>query len=878
MTSTQTPDENMEQAVTFHRSGRLGEAEILYRRVLTEQPNHSNALHLLGLLAFQSGKSDWALELIGRAISLNPLAADFHLNRGVVLDQIGRSQEAVAAFNQAISLRPGLPEAHANLGNALRKTGKSADAAAACRKAIELRPDYMEGHLNLGNAQQDLGWFDDAIASFEKVTQLRPDFAEGHLNLGNALGRRGRGDDAINAYTRALQLRPQFPQAAAALGAALSERAAVQGDAAGIDQAITLLRQALEQTPDYVPAIMQLSHSLRRKGEMTRAAIAPDEYIALLRKAISLQPQLAEAHVALGAALQSRRQWAPAAAAYRQALAVRPGIPESHLGLGNVLGACGQFESAAMEFREAIALRPEYADAFHGLGMVMSMQGWLDQAAASFRRAIALRPQLAQAHCGLGVVHSTLGEMDDAIACLRQAAALSPDDSSTQNNLGVALLRTGDCDQAQACYQRAVELDPSNAAADSNRVYSLYFHPGYDAHAILREHRLWNEHHGQPLAHFIPRHANDRSTTRRLRIGYVSPDFREHVVGWGLLPLLKEHHKQKFEVLCYSCVVRPDALTDQLRQSADIWRETAAMDDDELSALIQSDRIDILVDLSLHMANNRMTLFARKPAPVQLTYLGYCGTTGLSTMDYRFSDPHLDPPETDLSCYSEQTVHLPTSYWCYHPGGEAPDVLPLPASQCGHITFGCLNNFTKVSTAALDLFAKVLSAVPSSRLLLHTPIGSHRQRVLDQFASHGVAPERIELIPTQAWAEYMQTYQRIDIALDPIPHGGGITTCDAMWMGVPTVTLLGGTAVGRGGNTILRNVGLPELIAQSVDQYVDIAHDLANDQPRLSELRAGLRQRLTDSPIMDAKRFARDIEAAYADLWARWAGNQTEST
>ena len=267
------------------------------------------------------------------------------------------------------------------------------------------------------------------------------------------------------------------------------------------------------------------------------------------------------------------------------------------------------------------------------------------------------------------------------------------------------------------------------------------------------------------------------------------------------------------------------------------------------------------------MARNRLLVFARKPAPVQVTYLGYCSTTGLGTMDYRLSDPHMDPLDFDLTCYREKTVRLPVSYWCYQPSGSAPPISDSPAAKNGYITFGCLNNFSKVSRQAMQLWGRVLAAVPNSRLLAHCPDGSHRRRIIEHFAQAGVPSDRLDLVGSQSWADYMRTYQRIDIALDPLPYCGGITTCDALWMGVPVISLAGNTAVGRGGKSILSNVGLPELAADTADDYVRTAAQAE----RWLGLRKDLRERVTASPLMDARRFASDVEAAYRGMWQAWA-------
>jgi predicted O-linked N-acetylglucosamine transferase (SPINDLY family) len=367
----------------------------------------------------------------------------------------------------------------------------------------------------------------------------------------------------------------------------------------------------------------------------------------------------------------------------------------------------------------------------------------------------------------------------------------------------------------------------------------------------------------------LPSPNHDRDADRRLRIGYVSPDLRDHVVGRFMLPLLANHDHQRFEIFCYADVARADAMTERLRSHADCWRNTAGLSDEQLARAVRDDRIDILIDLTMHMAGSRLLAFARKPAPVQVTYLAYCGTTGLEAMDYRLTDPHLDPPDATDE-YVEQSIRLPRTYWCYQPPDDAPEVSSLPMTRAGgRVTFGCLNNFSKVSQPTIETWAELLRAIPDARLILHAHAGAHRQRLLTRLGELGIDTGRIEFVGFAPTASYLATYHRIDVALDPFPYAGGTTTCDALWMGVPVVTLAGRTAVGRGGASILTNLGLPELVARSPEEYVQIALALARAPQRLERLRCSMRDRMGRSPITDAPGFACDVESAYRAMWAR---------
>ena len=344
-------------------------------------------------------------------------------------------------------------------------------------------------------------------------------------------------------------------------------------------------------------------------------------------------------------------------------------------------------------------------------------------------------------------------------------------------------------------------------------------------------------------------------------------------MGRFLLPLLETHDREHFEIYCYSSVRNPDEITGRCRANADVWRDIRGLSDDAAARLIRDDQIDILVDLTMHMADNRLLVFARRPAPVQVTYLAYCGSTGLSAIDYRLTDPFLDPRhqnEADGKIYSEESICLPETYWCYRPPAEIGLCSTPPAVHTSRVTFGCLNNFCKVTGPALDAWAQLLGKVPASRLVIHARPGSHRDRVREFFARQGIAADRLTFADKLPVTKYLHLYDQIDIALDPFPYGGGTTTCDALWMGVPVVSLVGRTAVGRGGLSILSNLELTELVAWSVGEYAGIAAGLAGDLPRLAGLRSTLRERMRGSPLMDAPRFARNVEAAYRQMWRRW--------
>ncbi len=815
-------DQAIALALQHHQAGRLKEAEPLYQQVLAQQPNHPDALHYLGVLAHQAGRSDIALDLIGKAIQHNSSRSDYYSNFGSVLENQGQLDRAIVAYRKAIQLQPEFAEAYFNLGNVLRKQGQLDQAISAYRSAIRLNPDHAAAQSNLGIALSDQGQFDQAIIAYRNAIQLKPDLAESHNNLGRVLKKQGQLDQAIVAYRKAIKLKPESAEAHNNLGNVLRDQ-----------------RQL-------------------------------DEAVAAYGTAIRLKPDYADAYSNLGTALADQDQLDQAVAAYRKAIQLKPDSAETHNNLGHVLKKQGQLDQALVAFRKAIQLKPDYAEAHNSLGEVFRDQNLTDRAIEAYRSAIRLKLDYAEAYGNLGTALADQGQLDEAISTFRTAIQLKPDYAEAYNNLGNALKHQGLLEQAISAFNTAIQFKPDLERIFSNLFFTRCYQPEYDAAAVAEEARQWNERFAAPLKPLIQPHLNDRSPERRLRIGYVSADFRLHVVARFLQPLLAAHDHQNFEIFAYAQVPTPDAVTHQLQAHVDCWRSIVGVSDEQVVEMIRRDSIDILVDLGGHTANNRLWFFARKPAPVQVTYLGFPLTTGLEAIDYRLTDAFADPPGQTESYHSEKLIRLPATAWCYHPGSS-----PAPTErQAGPITFGSFNSFAKVTEPMLQRWAEILLAVPESRLLLKAAgLGSEtvRERVRKILSESGIVPERLELLyPEATHAAHIAHYRKMDIALDTFPYHGTTTTCEALWEGVPVVSLAGKSHVSRVGVSLLSNVGLPDLVAHSVEEYRQIAVNLANDLPRLANLRSTLRQRMEASPLMDAPRFTRHIEAAYRQMWRTW--------
>ena len=551
---------------------------------------------------------------------------------------------------------------------------------------------------------------------------------------------------------------------------------------------------------------------------------------------------------------------------YRAILQRAPQHADSLNLLGVIALQTGNVESAFELVQRAVALRPDAAACRNNLGQVLERLGREDEAAACYEAAIELDPTYAEPHNNLGVLRARRDALADAEAHYAKAIELDPKYAEPYTNRGNLLKDRGELDAAIGCYRRAIEIRPDLSQLHSNLLLTLHYHPDHSPADLLREHRAWSERHARPLAAARRPHDNGREPDRRLRVGYVSPDFREHPVARFVLPLFREHDRRELEVLAYSDATAPDSVTNLVRKHVDRWRDVATLSDEQLANAVRADGVDILVDLAAHSAHNRLLTFARKPAPVQITYLAYCSTTGVDAIDYRITDRFLDPPGASAH-YTEASIELPHCYWCY---AAPPLGRPAAERRSGPPTFGCLNNYAKVTDFTLALWARLLRRVPEAQLLLYARTAAHRDRVHRALREAGVDEARAIFVGRQSLSLYLETYRDIDVALDPHPYGGGTTTCDTLWMGVPVVSLAGRTAVSRAGSTLLSNVGLEQLVTRSAEEYVERAAELIRDQGRLAELRRQLRDRLESSPVMNAAQFARDFEAALRSAWRAW--------
>jgi len=616
-----------------------------------------------------------------------------------------------------------------------------------------------------------------------------------------------------------------------------------------------------------------IPQALREANEHHQARRLP-EAEALCQQILRGEPSNPDALHLLGLIAYQVGKNEIAAGLICKAIQISPSGP-MYSNLGLVFQAQGKLDLAVASYSQALSLNPDYAEVYNNLGNAFYAQGKLDAAVESYHGALALKPDYAEAHNNLGVALLAQGIFDAAVESYLQALSLKPDYAEAYSNLGNALKDQGWLDEAVACYRKAFTLKPDYADAHSNLIFAMDMMATVGLPELQQERNRWNEAHAAPLWR-EPVHANDPAPARRLRVGYVSGDFREHSAAKTLIGLLTRYDRAQFDVYAYSNFKgREDQFTELFRQNATVWRNVGGLPDDALAQMIREDRIDILVDLSGHSEGNRLLVFARKPAPVQITGWGYGTSTGMRAMDVFFTDPVVVPPE-DRRYFTEEVRYLASvaePFFIEH----YPDVNELPALSDGIITFGSFNRLAKVSDQAYRAWIEVLLAIPRSRLILKTTElddAANRERVAGRFTQAGVAAERIIMLGKTSWNEHVRAYNQVDLALDPFPHGGGTMKLEGLMMGAPAITLRWPTIAGRISASIMTAVKLTDWIAETPEEYVELAVNKAGDLQSLAALRQQLRGRVT-SVIGNQEAYARSVEQEYRLLWQRWCAGHT---
>ncbi len=712
------------------------------------------------------------------------------------------------------------------LGTILKADGR--DGLPALQKAATLLPEDADAQFNLAKTLKDIGRLDEAAVAYRRAASIRPDFAGAHNNLGNTLRELGRLEEAAESYLNALRLIPDYAEAYNGLGITYK-------DLGRLEDAVSSYRHASRIKPDYAETYGNLGNALFELGRLEEAAASYD-------RALQAAPHYAEAHNGLGATYRKMGRLNDAEASFRQALLIKPGYVEAHGNLGYTLYQLGRLDDAEASYRMAASIEPGNAEAHHSLGHILQKLGRLEEAEARYRRSLSIDPGYARAHGDLGSVLWELGRVD----------------------------------AAEASYRREITINQCDSKARSNHLFAFACSNRYSSQEFFAEARQWEvgilnaDERASAHARVFAR-AN--RSGRRLRVGYVSADFREHAVSHFIEPVFASHDRRRVEIFAFSAHGKEDAVSNRLRGLVDHWQSIAYMSDESARAHIEEKQIDVLVDLSGHTAHNRLGIFARRAAPVQVHFLGFFATTGLSEMDYWIAD-QVALPQTEDQYYSERIWRLPRVCVAYPGRADAPAIQWQPRTD-GSVCLGSFNQLRKTTQASLRLWAEILHALPSATLMLKTKeleLAANRRSIEDAMEGHGIAPDRLELLgATPDWHSHMSLYNRLDIALDPVGNQGGCTTsCEALWMGVPVVTLMGQPIGQRMTTSILDAIEHLEWKADTEREYLDKVVALARNIELRRGLRFAQRARIASSPLCDVAALTASLEDAYEQMFDRW--------
>ncbi|MBI2313376.1 MAG: tetratricopeptide repeat protein [Betaproteobacteria bacterium] len=785
---------------------------------------------------------------------------DLWMRQGFDLHGWGDLAGAETLYRKILKAQPENFDALYLLGKLAAGSSRTREAIEFLSQAVAIKGDVASFRYALGAALLSAGDLDRAEDCLNTALRLDPAYAEAYNDLACVLQQRGRLREAEDLFRKALQANPRLPQAHFNLATVIEDQDLPE-------QAIDHYRCALELRPDYPQAHHRLGTALNRLGRIEEAAAA-------YRRALELEPDGDGAYLLLGNIYAAQGKFEDAAECYCRSLDIDDGSPEKWHRLAIVFQLEGKLAQAVDCCHKALERDPSHYDSHFVLGTIFRDQGKYEDALKEFQALVRLKPEDSQGLLAIATVHHYWAHSIEAIETYRACLRLDPNCVRAYNDLGGCLHELGRLTEAEAAFRKAMEIDPRSPVPFSNMLFSKNCQYGVDPADFFREHLDWAARFEAPVAGELRPHANDRDPQRKLRVGYISPNFSQHPVAFFVYPVFRLRDADRFETWCYSDVEVEDRVTERLKGAADRWQRVVGLSNEHLAQRIRKDGIDVLVDLAGHSAGgNRMLLFARKPAPVQVTWLGYLNTTGLAAMDYRITDAVACPPGMERY-HTERLLRMPDSQWCYATPEEAPEVGPLPAPAAGHVTFGAMHQLPKVNAPVIDLWGQLMHRVPGSRLVAAARgVSGARDELIGRFGALGIAAERLEILDFLDFPKFLELHNRIDINLDAFPYTGGTTTCHSLWMGVPLVTLTGRGVMSRGGASLLSAVGLRELIADTPEAYLEVAVRLAGDLEGLGRLRAGLRERVRRSPLVDAEKFTRNLEQAYRIMWQEWCAS-----
>ena len=886
----------IQQGLKFLEDGDAAGAELLLDTYLARNPTDADSHNIAGLAKRRLGNGEAALEHLRRAHELAPREALFAVNvakllldldraedalaiidafltaqagqadallqRVPILHRLRRFSEATAVARMAVVFHRGLARAHHALGMSLLKEGKFKDAVTAFDEAVAIDPAPADTWINRGVALRESGSVTEAEASYRRALEIAPHDAIAVNNLANAVSTQGRLAEAVTLYRRAVELDSDYADAKANLGLAMR-------DAEDTEGALAFFEEAVAQHPDHVVLLNAYGNTLRQADRLNDA-------IATLTHAITVGPHYAEAFNNLGLAYAMHHKPERAAEYLKRAAELKPDSAVISNNYGALMVRMFRFDEAVKALANAVARDPAYDEALINLGVANYMSGNAAEAISAYTRVLERNPNNAFARYSLGVAYLEDQRLAEAEVEIRAALSTDPKNAMAHNTLGVLLLDQHHITDARAAMRQAADVNTESAPVFySNYAFSTLYASDVSNAEVLDIHREYGRRFGTAEPDTARPHTNTRAPDRKLRIGYLSPDFRAHSVAYFFEAILEKHDRSKFEIALYSDTTRTDAVTRAMKAAADIWVDTAGLSDDAMAKRLKDDGVDILVNLAGHTSGNRLPVCALKPAPVQIEYLGYPETSGVSAQDYRLVDARTDPEGTADARSTERLVRLPDCFHCYRPGRVIEPAAQAPYIKQGHVTFASFNVLPKVTSQAIAAWATILKAVPGSHFLIKCKqLRDERvqARIRDEFAAEGVDPARIEMTAFMASvSEHLAQYGRVDLALDTFPYNGTTTTCESLYMGVPVLTMRGDNHRSRVGLSLLHAVGLSDaFVANDVADYIERAIAFGRNPKPLAEIRPKLRAMIEHSPLRDEVGFTRTLEKTYRDLWKTW--------
>lgn len=851
----QPSQQEIDHIVRLYESGEQLQMEEATRAMVDACPMSALAWSVLGMALRLQGKD--ALPALQKTVELAPDDAEAHLHLGNAHMDGGHPDLAMPYFIRALELAPAFAEALSRLGDVLQAQGHLKEAAECYGGALEIDPALAMAHRGKGDVLVAQQQFQSAQSSYRQALTLEPGAADIHRKLGDVHVALNRPDAALQSYAAALEMDPENAMAHGGMGNVLF-RLDRNAQAAASYRSATALPTA--NAAHY--------HGL---GRSLHALGATAEAESAYRQSIALDASLAAPMLHYADLLRETRRKEPAIAIYQAVLLLEPNNIDALNNLGMALQEDGQLEAALASFRQVALLAPDNPVTHSNIAAALNDMGQREAALESCRRAVKLGPKSTAAHVNLGTCLMEMGRLSEAVNSFETVVKLDPHHRRAYVNISAALNRLGRIDQAIVHCRKALKINPDWDELHSNLLFYLTHSQDLDTAALFAEHVRYAEHFEAPLRASWPQHTNVRDPERTLRIGFVSADLYNHAVANFVTPML-EHlaHSPRLEIVAYANSFHNDPVSRHLHGLVSIWRQVEKLTHAELAQLVTSDAIDILIDLSGHTGFNRLPTFARKPAPLQASWMGYPSTTGLRAMDYYLTDRHLAPPGLLDEQFTEKLLFLPASA-PFLPSPSAPPVSAAPVCEHGYITFGSFNRASKLSREVISRWSKLMNAIQGSKMVLAGMPGEDISNKLRAwFAREGINANRLSFHAHMASVDYLALHRLVDICLDTSPYNGGTTTLHALWMGVPTLTIAGSTLTSRVGATILSHVGLDAFIAQDDADFIQKGVAAAKDISALSALRSSLRERVSQSTMGQPALIADGLEDALRTIWQRW--------